>query len=161
MGRLISYSDAQRYRIGTNYQQLTINEPLAEVNNYGKDGSMRSFHNGRRPVYAPNSYDGPVADPSIGTPHWHVAAAEIGHYAYEAHADDNDFVQAGALVRDVMTETDRHHLSANIAAHLADGVSDAIVLRALDYWRQVDSDLAIELAARLDIGDGPRVANAA
>ena len=91
----------------------------------------------------------------------YVAAAEIGHYAYAAHAEDDDFGQARSLVRDVMTDTDRHHLAANIADHLADGVSAEILARALEYWRQVDDDLAAEVAGRLDVGLGPAIADAA
>jgi catalase len=161
LARLQSYPDAHRYRIGTNYQQLPINEPLSEVNSYGKDGAMRYIHNGRRPVYAPNSYGGPNANLSGREPRWDVAAAEIGRYAYDAHAEDDDFGQAGSLVRDVMTEAERHHLATNAADHLADGVSQEVLGRALEYWRQVDPDLALEIAGRLDVGLGPTIADAA
>jgi catalase len=160
LGRLHSYPDAHRYRIGTNYQQLPINEPLADVNSYSKDGAMRYSHNGRRPVYAPNSYGGPSADPNVSEPRWQVAAAEIGRYVYEAHAEDDDFGQAGTLVREVMTDTDRQRLASNVAGHLADGVSDEVLLRALDYWHRVDVDLALEIAGLLDFG-GPAISHAA
>ncbi len=54
LGRMFSYPDAHRYRIGTNYLQLPVNAPHAEVHSYNKDGSMRYRHNGDRPVYAPS-----------------------------------------------------------------------------------------------------------
>src|SRR5258708_3040825 len=63
LGRLFSYADTHRYRIGANYNQLPVNAPQVEVHSYSKDSSMRYRHNGNQPVYAPNSYGGPHADP--------------------------------------------------------------------------------------------------
>ena len=113
--RAFSYADTHRYRIGTNYQQLPVNQPRAEVHSYNKDGAMRYAHNGSQPVYAPNSYGGPQADPQrYGDPGWWVEAGEIMRTAYVAHKDDNDFTQPGTLYRQVMTPTDRDHLASNI-----------------------------------------------
>ena len=59
-GRLFSYPDTHRYRIGTNYLQLPVNQAKeAAVHSCNKDGAMR-YDNPRDPVYAPNSYGGPV-----------------------------------------------------------------------------------------------------
>ena len=64
-GRLFSYPDTHRHRIGTNYLQLPVNQPKAAgVHSYNKDGAMRYLNPGD-PVYAPNSYGGPVADPAL------------------------------------------------------------------------------------------------
>ncbi|MCB0969671.1 MAG: catalase, partial [Ilumatobacter sp.] len=62
LGRLFSYPDAHRHRIGTNYLQLPINRPIGEVRSYNKDGAMR-LRNPGDPVYAPNSRGGPAARP--------------------------------------------------------------------------------------------------
>ena len=123
MGRVFSYHDTHLHRIGANYEQLPINAPKCPVHSYNKDGAMTYRHAGSQPVYAPNSYGGPQADPSKELPTWWVEAAEIGRYAYEKHADDDDFVQPRALYRDVMGQTDRDHLVTNIVAHASDGVS--------------------------------------
>jgi catalase len=72
LGRLFSYTDTHRYRIGTNYLQLPVNAPKVEVHSYNKDGQMRYRHNGAQPVYAPNSYGGPRADPQFHAPRWYV-----------------------------------------------------------------------------------------
>ncbi|MFD0502038.1 catalase-related domain-containing protein [Streptomyces chiangmaiensis] len=42
-------------------------------------------------------------------------------YAFEAHPEDDDFIQPGTLYREVMTHTDRDHLVDNIVAHLGQG----------------------------------------
>ena len=46
LGRMFAYGDSQRYRNGTNHAQLPVNQPVAEVHNYNKDGPMRYRHNG-------------------------------------------------------------------------------------------------------------------
>src|SRR2546423_11232296 len=96
---------------------------------------------GSQPVYSPNSYGGPQAGPSKELPSWWVEAGEIGRYAYEKHRDDDDFVQPGALYRDVMDDDDRAHLVSNIVAHASDGVSEDVQRRVVAYWAKDDGDL--------------------
>ncbi len=153
MGRIFSYHDTHMHRIGTNYGQLPVNAARCPVHSYMKDGFMTYGHAGSQPVYAPNSYHGPRADPArAAQPAWPVEAGEIGHYAYEPHRDDDDFIQAGTLYRDVMNSSDREHLVANIVAHAGDGVSHDVQLRVIDYWTNVDSDLGALVAGGLGLG---------
>lgn len=147
LGRMFSYPDAHRYRIGTNYLQLPINRPIADVHSYNKDGAMRYVHAGDQPVYAPNSYDGPQADSErFGDPGWLVEAGEIMRTAYAARKDDTDFIQAGTLYRRVLSRRDQDHLVSNLVGHLSDGVERRIVERAVHLWRQVDPDLGARVA---------------
>ena len=62
LGRIFSYADAHRARIGVNYKQIPVNRPKVPVHSYSKDGLMR-VENASDPVYAPNSKGGPKADP--------------------------------------------------------------------------------------------------
>jgi catalase len=159
MGRIFSYHDTHLHRIGANYEQLPINAPKCPVHSYNKDGAMTYRHNGTQPVYAPNSYGGPVADPTKEPPAWQVEAAEIGRYPYITHAEDDDFVQARALYRDVMNDTDREHLATNIIAHAGDGVSHEIQKRVVGYWANVDPQLGAQVAAGLGHADGAARSN--
>src|SRR6201990_3349419 len=113
MGRVFSSHDTHLHRIGANYEQLPITAPVSPVHSYNKDGAMVYRHVGNQPVYAPNSYGGPRADPSVELPTWMVEAGEIGRYAVDKHRDDDDFVQPRALYRDVMSDSDRDHLVSN------------------------------------------------
>ena len=61
--RGFSYADAHRARLGVNYKQIPVNTPHVPVHSYSKDGVGRTV-NVTDPVYAPNSYGGPKADPS-------------------------------------------------------------------------------------------------
>jgi catalase len=149
MGRIFSYHDTHLHRIGANFEQLPINAPKSPVHTYTKDGPMTVRHTGAQPVYAPNSYGGPRADPGKELPTWWIEAGEIGRYAYELHAEDDDFGQPGTLVREVMSDTDREHLAANIVGHASDGVSADVQRRVIDYWTNVDDELGARVAAGL------------
>ena len=165
MGRVFSYHDTHLHRIGTNYEQLPINRPHSEVNSYNKDGHMTYDHSGDAPVYAPNSHGGPKADPDGAADiTWSVASDEVGRYANAKHAEDDDFGQAGTLVREVMDDTDRDHLAQNIIGHASDpDVTGPMKERVVAYWASVDSDLGAAVAAGLGVsnGDGPVPADAA
>lgn len=153
LGRMAAYGDSNRYRTGPNYNQLPVNRPINEVHNYNKDGPMRFSYDADQPVYAPNSYGGPQADPlRYHDPGWLVEAGEIMRTAYVAHKDDNDFIQPGTLYREVMSPTDRDHLADNIVWHLSQGVERRIQERAVkDYWTKVDSDLGTRIAHGLGL----------
>jgi catalase len=119
------------------------------VHSYSKDGAMR-VQNMSDPVYAPNSYGGPEADPTrtdeAGL--WY-ADGDMVRKAYTLRAEDDDFGQAGTMVRRVFDDAARARLASNIVGHLKDGVSEPVLARALDYWRKVDPALGERIAAAL------------
>ncbi len=158
LGRLFSYPDAHRYRIGTNYLQLPVNQPHNEVHSYNKDGSMRYTHSGEQPVYAPNSYGGPKADsqryPDVS---W-SASGDIMRSAYVPHKDDDDFVQPGNFYRETLSQEERDHLVDNIVAHMNQGVELQIKQRAVQLWYQVDKDLGTRVAAKVGVVIVPALA---
>ena len=153
LARMFAYADSSRYRTGPNYTQLPVNRPINEVHNYNKDGPMRYHHSGNQPVYAPNSYGGPRAGQKrYRDPSWFVEAAEIMRTAYVAHKDDNDFIQAGTLYRQVLSPTDRDHLVGNIVWHLSQGVEGFIRERAVKtYLSPIDPDLGARVAKGLGL----------
>ncbi len=156
LGRWFSYPDAHRHRIGSNYKELPVNSPhAATVRSYTKDGAMR-YHNRRDPVYVPNSKGGPHADPaqSGADPGWY-SDGEMVRAAYTLRRDDDDWGQAGTLVRDVLDDAARGRLVTNIAGHLLNGVSEPVLVRAFDYWSKVDRALgdAVRLAVRAEQSD--------
>ena len=82
MGRIFSYHDTHLHRIGANYEQLPINRPRSPCTPTTRTAQMTYRHAGDQPVYAPNSYGGPVADPAAGAEiGWGVEGAEIGRTA--------------------------------------------------------------------------------
>jgi catalase len=140
LGRLFAYADAHRARLGGNYQQIPVNEPTAPVHSYSKDGAMR-IHNAADPVYAPNSKGGPRADSETYSPPSWYADGEFMRSAYVSHAEDDDWGQAGTLVREVLDDAARDRLVGNLVGHLLNGVTEPVLVRAFEYWRNVDQDL--------------------
>ncbi|WP_116946920.1 catalase [Jiangella endophytica] len=142
LGRIFSYADAHRYRIGTNYAQLPVNAPKNEAHSYSKDGAMRfSYAAPERPVYAPNSHGGPAAEPSlVGDAGWE-SDGEMVRAAATLHSEDDDFGQAGTLVREVLDDAARDRLAGNIAGHVGQVKDDALRQRVYAYWRNVDETL--------------------
>jgi catalase len=141
LGRMFAYPDAHQARIGTNYNQLPVNAPIAPVHSYSKDGAMR-YHTVSDPVYAPNSKGGPHADTARydESASWH-SDGDMVRTAYTLRAEDDDWGQAGTLVRDVLDDAARSRLVGNIVGHLRDGVTEPVLQRAFEYWRNVDKDL--------------------
>jgi catalase len=141
LGRMFSYPDAHRARLGVNYQQIPVNAPKSPVHSYSKDGVMR-IHPVTDPVYFPNSKGGPQADVArYGEPAGWYSDGDMVHAAYTLHAEDDDWGQAGALVREVMDDAARTRLVNNIVGQLLNGVTEPVLLRSFDYFRNVDKDL--------------------
>jgi catalase len=145
LGRMFSYPDSHRHRIGANYNQLPVNAPIAPVHSYSKDGAMR-YTKVSDPVYAPNSKGGPAADAvRYCEPAGRHSDGDMVQAAYTLHAQDDDWGQAGTLVRDVFDDGERDRLVANIVGHLRNGVTEPVLQRAFEYWRNVDEDLGLRV----------------
>lgn len=147
LARGFSYSDAHRARLGTNYRQIPVNTPRVPVNSYSKDGAMR-IHNVTDPVYAPNSYGGPKAEPELTDDggRWY-SDGEMVRAAYTPRPADDDWSQPGTLVREVLDDAARSRLVDNVVGHLLNGVSELVLSRAFEYWSNVDSDLGDRIEA--------------
>ncbi|PRY46148.1 catalase [Umezawaea tangerina] len=148
IGRIFSYPDAHRYRIGANYAQLPVNRPKSPVNSYSKDGAMR-YTNSADPVYAPNSYGGPHANPALAgevTTSYGVEDAPV-RAAYKLHVEDDDFGQAGTMVREVFTQEQRDRLVDTVVGHASNGVSAPVLERVFEYWRNIDKETGDRIAA--------------
>ncbi|WP_049571107.1 catalase [Nonomuraea sp. SBT364] len=150
-GRLFSYPDAHRYRIGPNYLQLPINQPRSPVNSYNFDGPM-TFRNPQDPVYAPNSFGGPAADPAPYEGSHYSVTGEIVRSAYTRHAEDDDFAQPRALWENVLSDADRAHMVGNIVGHASKPeVTAEMKKRVVDYWSNVHKDLGQGVARGLGL----------
>lgn len=109
-GRLFSYKDAQRYRLGANFEDLPVNKPVVPVHNYERDGFMKADNQGGEVNYEPNSRRGPqeVPDAAI-TPDQVQGTTGARPYHYQV-----DYTtQAGDLYR-LMTPAEQDRLIATI-----------------------------------------------
>jgi len=157
-GRLFSYHDTHRHRLGPNYHLLPVNfAKNCPVNNYQRDGFMRFDNNGGgSPNYYPNSFGGPVPEPSVAEPTFEVS----GKAARQRYIHPNDdFVQAGDLYHKVMTDTDRDRLIGNIVVHLG-GAQKRIQYRQTALFYKADPDYGRRVAEglKLDIKEVEKLA---
>ncbi|MFH1865973.1 MAG: catalase [Candidatus Eisenbacteria bacterium] len=157
-GRLFSYHDTHRHRLGSNYHLLPVNAPRGtRESNYQRDGYMRSDGNaGGGPNYWPNSFGGPAPDPAMAPPAIDVAGMAARH---EYELGDVDFEQPGVLYRKVMTDEARDHLIGNIVGHLG-GAQKRIRLRQTALFYKVDADYGKRVATGLglDVAEVKRLA---
>lgn len=153
LGRVFAYADAQRYRIGPNYDQLPVNLPASGFpDRYTIDGPMTYHHRGDAPVYAPNSAGRPFSDEQgVDEGSWE-ADGEMIRAAYALHPEDDDFGQAGTLVREVFSEQQREQFVQNVAGHLNGGVEGEVLERAFWYWESVDAEIGAKIRALVESG---------
>lgn len=137
-GRIFSYGDAQRYRLGKNYQQLPVNCPL-RVKNYHRDGAMVYNNQVDGPNYYPNSTNGPAALKANKKlePPFNVAG-DVGRFD---SGDDDNFTQARILYHNIFDEDQQEKFVVNVAGSLGEVKSSIIQRRALDNFAKVDSNL--------------------
>tara|TARA_R110000751_G_scaffold161356_4_gene267411 strand:+ start:10128 stop:11000 length:873 start_codon:yes stop_codon:yes gene_type:complete len=95
-GRLFSYGDAQRYRLGVNHYQIPVNKPTCPYHAFHRDGAMRVDGNyGGTKHYEPNSYGEWQEQPKAKEPPLELDGTA---YAHNFRDDDEDyFTQPGDL----------------------------------------------------------------
>ncbi|XP_037086856.1 catalase-like isoform X1 [Pollicipes pollicipes] len=116
-GRLFSYNDTHRHRLGPNYLSIPVNCPYrVRVKNYQRDGPMCMDNQDGAPNYFPNSFSGPVEDTQHACSSF-PASGDVRRY--ETGHDDN-FSQVTIFWNKVLNEAERERLVNNIAGHLKD-----------------------------------------
>ena len=137
-GRLFSYADTQRHRLGPNYLQIPINMPKVPVNNNQRDGSMQSSAGLTGTVnYEPNTLGGEMPMESgdatfSGRP---IDGAEMRRKI----SLTNDFQQAGERYRS-LSRKDQDHLVDNIVDPLSHAKTD-IRKRMVENLKKADAEL--------------------
>jgi catalase len=115
-GRLFSYGDAQRYRLGVNYSQIPVNAPQCPFHSYHRDGKTRIDGNlGSTPSYEPNSKGEWIEQPNFREPPLAISAV-ADHWNFRED-DDDYFSQPRALFL-MLTNQERARLFANTARAL-------------------------------------------
>ena len=131
-GRLFSYGDAQRYRLGVNHHQIPVNKPRCPFNSYHRDGQMRTDGNhGGTLGYEPNSYGEWVQQPGYAEPPLALEGA-TGNWPQ----DDDHYTQPGKLFR-LMTPAQQKALFENTARAMGDAPKE-IKLRHIGNCHKAD-----------------------
>ncbi len=157
-GRLLSYPDAHRYRIGTNYDLLPINAAKCPVATYNRDGSMRFDGNfGDLPNYEPNSFGGPKENPKYKERPYRTATTDlVGRYDHREGNDD--YTQAGNLWR-LFSEGEKDRTAETIAKSLGQTPLRIQKLQ-LSHFEKADPDYALRVAKALNNNEHPEYLHA-
>lgn len=154
-GRILSYPDAHRYRLGANYEQLPVNKCPFAVNNYQRDGAMRLDGNGgKSPNYFPNSFDNIKADESYKQPAITLDSLIADWYDRNAEGENDHYTQPGIFWREVLSEQDKKNLVNNIVGAMKgiDGPKKGeIINRQLCHFFRADIGLGMAIAQGLGL----------
>ncbi|XP_054717378.1 catalase-like [Uloborus diversus] len=151
-GRIFSYLDTQRYRLGTNFFQLPVNCPFrSRPRNYERDGTATVTDNqDGAPNYFPNSFGGPVEDPKAEESTF-VVHGEAARY--DTSNDDN-FTQAGVFYRKRLNEGEKSRLVKNIVQSLSNA-EQFIQERQIENFSQADPELGERVRIGLEREEEP------
>jgi catalase len=134
-GRLFSYGDAQRYRLGVNFSHIPVNAPKCPVHSYHRDGRMRVDGNyGAAVSYTPNGRDEWEEQPSFAEPPLPIQGA-AGHWDHRV--DEDYYTQPGNLFR-LMTAEQQNRLFDNTARSMR-GTSSEIRARHIANCTRADA----------------------
>ena len=134
-GRLFSYGDAQRYRLGVNHEQIPVNASRCPAHSFHRDGAMRVDGNrGGTPGYEPNSYGEWREQPDFAEPPLSLeGAADHRNFRQD---DDDYYTQPGLLFR-LMTAAQQQALFENTARAMGDAPEE-IKLRHIGNCAKAD-----------------------
>jgi len=149
-GRLFSYADTHRHRLGTaNYQTIPVNCPYkATVKNYYRDGFYATENGGPDVNYEPNSHNGPKESPQASWAHAEISGT-FGRFAHN-HPND-DYEQPRALFRKVMNDEQRARLISNIVGHMKGVTKEEIKIRAIRVFHRCDPEWGAKIAEGVGI----------
>jgi catalase len=146
-GRLFSYGDAQRYRLGVNHHQIPVNAPKCPYHSYHRDGAMRTDGNyGRTTSYEPNSFSQWQQQPDyIEQP-----LMITGDAAHWDHRDDDDYFSQPGNLFCLMNEQQKTSLFNNTAEAVG-GAQHFIQIRRIRNCYMADPDYGRGVAKALGL----------
>lgn len=151
-GRLFSYGDAQRYRLGVNHHQIPVNQPKNPTHSFHRDGQMRVDGNlGGLLHYEPNSYGEWQEQPEYADP---VEPVNGDIKRWNFREDDDDYYTQPGKLYNLMTPEKQQVLCENTARNM-EGVPIEIKQRHILNCYKADPEYGkgVAKACGLDIVD--------
>jgi catalase len=144
-GRLFSYFDTQRHRIGGNFQQIPVNSPKNNVTTYNQNGYMSLKPQTGEINYQPSVGKSAVTDNKKFK--YSHTVFPIGTSTIQSKIDkENNFIQAGETYRS-FSKKDQDNLIKNLGQTLISVKDKKVVAKMISYFYQADSDYGRRLAA--------------
>jgi catalase len=146
-GRLFSYADTQRYRVGTNYLMLPVNKPRTEVSNSNQDGQGNFGVTKGEVNYEPSITSGGRRDESS----YELAQTPIqGNVQQKPIKKQLNFAQAGELYRS-FSDAMKTNLIKNLSGDLNAVKNNTIKTRMVAHFYLADQDYGTRLAKATNV----------
>lgn len=146
-GRLFSYGDAQRYRLGVNHHLIPVNKARCPVNSYHRDGSMRVDGNyGSKIGYEPNSYGEWQEQNEYKEPPLELE----GYSDHWDHREGDDYYSQTRDLFNIMTSEQKKALFENTANAMGD-IPQEIKIRHINNCLKVHKEYGEGIAKALNI----------
>lgn len=153
-GRLFSYPDAHRYRVGANSHLLEVNRCPFGVNNYQRDGAMADSSIYKdAPNYFPNSFDGMETDPSYKNLEYDLDSTRVSHFDRNEN-DEDHYTQPGLFYTKALDQNARENLIQNIIGSMKEisGTKrEEIITRQICHFFRANIELGMKIASGLQI----------
>ncbi|MBC3540305.1 catalase [Rufibacter sediminis] len=146
-GRVFSYFDTQRYRLGGNFQRIPVNAPKVEVNSYNQNGVLSN-----RTTASDVNYQPSTANPSFtDNAQFNYSTQKIDAETMQrAISKQNNFQQAGDLYRS-LSKTEKEHLISNLSGDMSQIRSKEVLNKMVSYFYQADADYGTRLIKALKL----------
>jgi catalase len=146
-GRLFSYLDTQRYRIGPNFQQLPVNRPISPVNSYNQNGPMDARETHGEYNYQPNRAPNTITEDRT----FDYSPVALGATTVRQPIRIKDeYRQAGELYRSV-SKQDQDDLITNLVGDLSQVTNPDTVLEMVSHFYKADLNYGTRLAEALHL----------
>lgn len=147
-GRLFSYGDAQRYRLGVNHHQIPVNAPKNPTNSYHRDGQMRVDANAGSTIgYEPNSYGAWAEQPDFKEPPLKIYG---DGYNWNFREDDSDYYTQPGKLFELMSDEQKEVLFKNTVADF-DAAPEFIKIRHIRNCYKANKDYGLGVAKAANI----------
>lgn len=149
-GRLFSYGDTQRYRLGVNHWQIPVNSAkgVANLCPFSRDGQMRVDGNlGGHTNYYPNSYGVNEDSPEYKKP---ALPLEGEMYEWNFREDDDNYFEQPGKLFNLLSPEEQHRLFINTAREMT-GTTDEVKHRHIKHCYKADPQYGQGVATALNI----------
>jgi len=146
-GRLFSYPDTQRYRVGPNYLMLPVNAPKSGVSNVNQDGFMNFSETKGDVNYEPSVTSGGRRDTADAE---YSKAALSGTVVQQPIEKQQNFKQAGDLYKS-FTDAEKTNLIKNLAGDLNKVKNAEVKKKMVAHFYAADADYGTRLAKAVGV----------
>lgn len=153
-GRIFSYPDAQRYRLGVNFYQLEVNRCPFGTHHFYRNGAMAdaSAYNDE-PNYYPNSFGNIIPDSDYKAFDYGLDSNQVAHFNRNENEDDH-YSQPSVFYTKVLDEEQKKSLIQNIVNSMQ-GIQgekrNEIIYRQLCHFFRANIELGMRVAEGLGV----------